>query len=72
MHADPLKTVLNGMTPQPEDRDLPEPGSTYQAHARASHKPLYTLHMLFGKDGVRSFQYKDLDSNTSFRVLDKG
>jgi hypothetical protein len=48
------------------DVDLPDSGASYQAFARASNEPVYTLHCCLGKDGYRSFQYVHLDSDSTF------
>jgi len=50
------------------DSDLPDTSGPYQAFARPSNKPIYTLHCWLGKDGYRSFQYCHLDSNSSFKT----
>ena len=55
-----------------DDSGLPDPGSAYQAHSRASNKPVYTLHCLKGKEGIFSFQYVNLDSHSEFHVGDHG
>jgi hypothetical protein len=70
MRADFLKEVLEPETkPEPEpDGDLPDLGEPYQAHARAANKPVYTLHFALGRDGLRSFQYVHLDSNSALGV----
>jgi hypothetical protein len=54
------------------DSELPDASAPYQAHGRASNKPVYTLHCALGKDGFRSFQYAHLDSNSEFRIEPKG
>jgi hypothetical protein len=54
------------------DKELPDSSSPYQAYARASNKPVYTLHCCLGKDGYRSFQYVHLDSNSGFCIDPKG
>lgn len=55
-----------------EDYDLPDLGGTYKAHARASNKPVYTLHCLKGREGIFSYQYVHMDSNARFQATDKG
>jgi hypothetical protein len=63
MHAshgnDHLKDILGSRNGAPvaDDSELPEPCEPYKAHARAANKPVYSLHCLLGKDGIRSFQY---------------
>jgi hypothetical protein len=52
--------------------ELPEPGSPYQAFARAANKPVYTLHCLKGAEGVVSFAYVQIDSHCEFKATDKG
>lgn len=80
-----LKSGPNGLVPRPDaavpgsasanaadETELPEPGSPYQAHARAANKPLYTLHCLLGAKGAVSFQYVNLDSHSEFRAEKEG
>ena len=69
-----MKDILGSRNgaPEAEDSKLPEPGEPYKAHARAANKPVYSLHCLLGKDGIRSFQYVQLDSNSEFRVEKEG
>jgi hypothetical protein len=43
---------------------LPESSGEYRAYGRASADPLYSLHFILGADGLRSFQYSHLDSDT--------
>jgi hypothetical protein len=50
------------------DSDLPDTSGPYQAFARPANKPLYTLHCWLGKEGYRSFQYVNLDSDSSFKT----
>jgi hypothetical protein len=63
----PVKQVPS---PEPDqaDSELPDLGGPYQAHARPSTKPVYTLHCCLGKDGYRSFGYVHLDSDSTFKV----
>lgn len=68
---DKVKNAFAGVS-QETDSELPDPKAAYQAHARVSNKPVFTLHVILGKDGVRSFQYKDIDSNTAWRATDRG
>src|SRR4051812_5436406 len=78
MHADQphLSSILNrNGPPVPDDVDdceLPDLKEPYQAYARASAKPVYTLHCLLGKEGCRSFEYVQKDSNSTFRVSEHG
>ena len=58
--------------PEAADFDLPDPAAPYQAHARASNKPVFSLHCCLGKDGFRSFQYVHLDSGSSFTTDQAG
>ena len=73
-----LKQGPNGAVPKPEaapesdDSELPALNAPYQAHARASAKPVYTLHCLLGAEGCRSFGYVQLDSNSIFRAEKEG
>jgi hypothetical protein len=55
----------------PNDLLLPEPGRPYEAF-RAASRPVFTLHCLLGKDGIRSFQFPHLASNTSFEANTEG
>ncbi|WP_435008028.1 hypothetical protein P12x_005295 [Tundrisphaera lichenicola] len=55
-----------------EDSELPAPGSSYLAHARAANKPVYALHCLLGAEGVRSFEYVHKDSSSEFRAVEQG
>jgi hypothetical protein len=64
-------------TPARRDADgegltLPEHSGAYQAFARATTEPVYTLHCLLGPAGVRSFQYVQLESDSSFTVEKRG
>lgn len=68
--SDNLKHKLGGT--QDTDLELPDPKDEYKAYARVSGKPVFTLHFILGKDGLVSFQYKDLDSNTSIKMTDRG
>ena len=52
--------------------DLVDLDGAYLAHARASNKPVQALHCVLGKDGVRSFQYVHLDSDSQFRRTSSG
>lgn len=52
--------------------DLVDLDGAYQAHARPSNKPVQSIHCLLGKEGVRSFQYVHLDSDSQFRVTNGG
>jgi hypothetical protein len=66
-------TVLNPPDTEVSDESgLPEPNAPYQAHARAANKPVYSLHCLLGKDGCRSFEYVQKDSNSEFKVGEHG
>ncbi len=73
-----LKGGPNGAVPKPEaapdtdDQELPSLNAPYQAHARATGKPVYTLHCLLGAEGCRSFAYVQLDSNSEFRAGEHG
>jgi hypothetical protein len=68
-----LQQVLGrGRLEQETDNELPEPGEAYQAYARANNKPVYSLHCVLGKEGVRTFQYIHLDSSSSFETVSKG
>ena len=69
---DDLKSKLTGVISQEPDSELPDLKGAYQPHARPANKPVFTLHIVLGRDGVRSFQYKDIDSNTSFKAGDMG
>jgi hypothetical protein len=48
------------------DNELPDASAPYEAHARPSNKPVYTLHCCLGKEGYQSFQYVHLDSGSVF------
>lgn len=52
--------------------ELPEPGSPYQAFARPSQKPLYTINFDLGVKGWFGFQYVQLDSHSEFQRVEKG
>lgn len=52
--------------------DLVDLDGAYQAHARAANKPVQSIHCVLGKDGVRSFQYVHLDSDSQFRTINSG
>lgn len=76
-----LDRILNGgpkLVPKPEpaaepdDLELPALGSPYQAHARASNKPVYSLHCLRGAKGCTSFQFVQIDSHSEFRAEKDG
>ncbi len=41
---------------------LPRPGDPYQAHARASNKPVATLHAILKNASSRGFSYANYDS----------
>ena len=75
---DSLKETPSRNSNQPEmagDQlapDLVDLDGAYQAHARASNKPVQSVHCLLGKDGVRSFQYVHLDSDSQFRTTSSG
>ena len=75
---DSLKETPSRSSTQPEmagDQlapDLVDLDGAYQAHARASNKPVQSVHCLLGKDGVRSFQYVHLDSDSQFRTTSSG
>jgi hypothetical protein len=56
----------------PDQSTLPEPDAAYQPHAKPAARPVYTLHMLLGRDGCRSFQYVHLDSDSAFVADDAG
>ncbi|HEX3997488.1 MAG TPA: hypothetical protein VHX65_02945 [Pirellulales bacterium] len=51
---------------------LPDTSAPYQAFARPTNKPVYTLHCGLGKDGFRSFEFVHLDSNNSFKTSSSG
>ncbi len=59
-------------TPDHLAPDLVDLDGAYQAHARASNKPVQALHCVLGKDGVRSFQYVHLDSDSLFQLTTSG
>jgi hypothetical protein len=65
-----LKNVLaaSPQTAPPEDEcELPSSADgEYQPYARAANRPLYSIHFVTSKREVRSFQYIQLDSNSSF------
>jgi hypothetical protein len=49
--------------PPDDERGLPPQGGTaYQAHGRATIKPLYAIHFLRQNGGGRTFQYVDMHS----------
>jgi hypothetical protein len=54
------------------DTELPDLAAGYQAHARPSNRPVYSLHCVRGKQGVQSFQYVHLDSASKFEADDRG
>jgi hypothetical protein len=58
--------------PDDEEKELPDSSAPYQAHARPSNKPVYSLHCCLGKNGYRSFQYVHFDSDSRFQMTDKG
>jgi hypothetical protein len=63
----------NSFTAPPEtDSELPDAQSPYQAFSRVASKAVYTLHCCLGKGGCRSFQYKDLDSDSVFKIEPTG
>ena len=57
---------------EPDEPTLPEPDAPYQPHAKPSARLVYTLHLLLGRDGCRSFQYVHLDSDSNFTADDSG
>ena len=59
--AGPVETVDEDESGLPSLDD-----SEYQAHARASNKPVFSLHFVNMAGEVRSFQYVHLDSNSHF------
>jgi hypothetical protein len=67
-HLGPFAAKLGpGQSPHDSSQtDLPEPGAAYRAYAHPANKALLSLHLLLGKDGIRSFQYVHLDSGSSF------
>src|SRR5581483_10376329 len=68
-----LQQVLGRGRLEPEsDNELPDLAEGYQAHARATNKPVYSLHCVLGNEGVRSFQYIHLDSLSRFETAGEG
>ena len=55
-----------------DDSELPDLKEPYKAHSRASNKPVYILHCLLGKEGCRSFEYVQKDSNSEFKAGELG
>lgn len=77
-YADTLRSTQKGVSgpadtaAEPLGPDLADQDGPYQAHARASNKPVPALHCLLGKEGVRSFLYRHLDSDSQFRITSGG
>jgi len=67
-----LRNVLNPTIPdraEEEESGLPSlKEGEYQAHARASNKPVYAIHFVTPAGDVRSFQYVHLDSGSQFNA----
>jgi hypothetical protein len=76
--TDTLKEVQSRSASQAETAadqlapDLVDLDGAYQAHARPSNKSVQSIHLLLGKEGVRSFQYVHLDSDSQFRTGNNG
>ncbi len=56
----------------PAESNLPDPSRGYEPFSRPSHHPVFTLHCVLGRDGYRSFQYSQLDSDSSLSVDGQG
>jgi hypothetical protein len=61
-----------GCAPEPDEPMLPEPDAAYQPHSRPAVWPVYTLHLLLGREGCRSFQYVHFDSDAAFTADESG
>lgn len=61
-----------GRAPEPDEPMLPELDAPYQPHSRPAARPAYTLHLLLGREGCRSFQYVHLDSDAAFTAGESG
>ncbi|MBS0264478.1 MAG: hypothetical protein JSS02_21265 [Planctomycetes bacterium] len=57
---------------EPDEPTLPEPDAPYLPHSKPLARPVYTLHLLLGRDGCRSFQLVHLDSDSTFTADDAG
>jgi hypothetical protein len=77
MPDDNLMDVLTRRKPAParepgeqsqSDLTLPDLSLPYEAFAKPANRLLYSLHCVLGKVGYRSFQYMQLDSDSSFDV----
>jgi|GEM_PF-4544757 len=74
MQDDDLMAALTRRRPEPPTKPditdsqeclLPEPGKAYEPFSRPTRQPLYSLHFILGAEGIRSFQYVGLDSDSS-------
>src|SRR5579863_558183 len=61
-----------GRAPEPDEPMLPELDAPYQPHNQPTARPVYTLHLLLGRERWRSFQYVHLDSDSAFTADESG